>query len=110
LLGVEIHAIETGIAASVLALGAAVALGLKLPPAMAAITCGIFGLAHGYAHGMKMGESTSAIHFTAGFMLATALLHAGGFTVAASFVRNKPVLNSLSGGGIAAAGAALLFV
>ncbi len=110
LVSVEIPAVEIGIAVSVLVLGAAIALGLKLPPAMAAITCGIFGLVHGYAHGTEMAESASAIHFTAGFMLATALLHAGGLAAAASFVRNKPFLNSLLGGGIAVAGAALLFV
>ncbi|GEO17930.1 hypothetical protein MAE02_56260 [Microvirga aerophila] len=109
LVSVKVPAVEIGVAVSVLGLGTAITLGLRLPTAMAAIACGIFGLVHGYAHGMEMAESPSAIHFTTGFVLATALLH-GGLAAAASFVRNKPFLNSLLGGGIAVAGAALLFV
>jgi urease accessory protein len=110
LTGFEHPAVEIGIAASVLVLGAAIALGLRLPAAMAAIACGIIGLAHGYAHGIEMGQGASAVHFIVGFVLATALLHAGGLVAAASFVCNKPILNRLVGGGIAFAGAALLFV
>jgi urease accessory protein len=110
LVSVKIPAVEIGIAVSVLVLGTAITLGLRLPAAMTAIACGIFGLVHGYAHGTKMGESARAFHFIAGFVLATTLLHAGGFLAVASFVRNKPIVNSLFGGGIAVAGAALLFV
>jgi urease accessory protein len=109
LAGLEIPAVEIGIAASVLVLGTAIALGLRLPAATAAIACGIFGLVHGYAHGIEMGKGGSAVHFIAGFVLATALLHTGGLVAATSLVRNKPILNRLLGGGIAFAGAALLF-
>jgi len=106
--GFELPAVEIGVAASVLVLGSAVALGLRLPAVTAAIDCGIFGLVHGYAHGTEMGQGGSAVQFSAGILLATALLHAAGLTAAASLVRNKPILNHLLGGGIAVAGAALL--
>ncbi len=109
LAGFEIPAIEIGIAASVLVLGTAIALGLRLPAATATIACGIFGLVHGYAHGTEMGQGVSAGQFSAGFLLATALLHAGGLAAAASLIHNKPILSRLLGGGIAVAGATLLF-
>ena len=109
LIGIEVPAVETGIVASVLVLGLAIASGLRLPAATAAMICAIFGLVHGYAHGNEMGESVDAVHYIGGFLVATALLHAGGFVVAAALVRKTPDLNRMLGGGIALTGVALLF-
>jgi urease accessory protein len=44
LIGIDIPAVESGIVASVLVLGLAVATGLRLPAVMAAVICAIFGL------------------------------------------------------------------
>jgi urease accessory protein len=110
LAGFGTPAVEIGIAASVLVLGTAIALGLRLPAATAAIVCAIFGLVHGYAHGTEMEQGASAAQFSVGFLLATALLHIGGVATAASLIRSRPALSRLLGGGIAVIGAALLFV
>jgi hydrogenase/urease accessory protein HupE len=57
-----------------------------------------------------MEPGASAVQFIAGFLLSTALLHAGGLLTAVSLVRNRPALIRLLGGGIGVTGAALLFV
>src|SRR5258708_1334702 len=46
--------VELGIAASVIVLGAIVALGVKTPLAVAMGIVGLFAIFHGYAHGTEM--------------------------------------------------------
>jgi urease accessory protein len=63
---------------SVVALGAAVALRLNMPTAAAMAFVGFFAIFHGHAHGAEMPDTTSGFSYGAGFVLATALLHACG--------------------------------
>ncbi len=74
--GVELPFVEIGIAASVIVLGAAVALDFNLPTAAAMALVGFFALFHGHAHGAEMPETANGLTYGIGFMLATALLHA----------------------------------
>lgn len=67
-------AIETGIAVSVIALGAAVALNVKTPVAVAAAAVGLLAVFHGFAHGAETPAGGGAPSYGAGFMLGTALL------------------------------------
>ena len=76
--GVPLPFVETGIGLSVVAFGAAVALGLRLPVAAACALVGVFALFHGHAHGTEMPETASGLGYGAGFVLATAILHALG--------------------------------
>lgn len=76
--GVGLPFVETGIAASVIVLGAIVALQVRLPVAMAIGLVGFFALFHGHAHGAEMPISASGMSYALGFMSATALLHAAG--------------------------------
>lgn len=76
--GVPVPHVEIGIALSVVALGAAVALRLHVPTLLAATLAGIFALFHGYAHGAEMPATMSGLAYGAGFVAATALLHAIG--------------------------------
>lgn len=76
--GVAVPFVETGIALSIVVLGAVVALGVKAPAAAAMALVGLFAIFHGHAHGAEMPDTASGLAYAAGFMLATALLHAAG--------------------------------
>jgi urease accessory protein len=76
--GVSFYFVEPGIAASVVVLGAIVALALKPPVAVAMALVALFAVFHGYAHGVEAPLDGSAGTYGAGFMVATALLHAAG--------------------------------
>jgi len=110
--GVEVPFVEVGIALSVVALGAVVALNVKAPVAAAMAVVGLFAIFHGHAHGAEMPEDAGGVAYAAGFMAATALLHAAG--IAAGFVigeasRRYGVLILRSVGGVATlAGVAML--
>jgi urease accessory protein len=70
--------VEIGIAASVIVLGAAVAFRLPLPTIAAMLLVGFFAVFHGHAHGSEMPAEVAGATYAAGFMVATALLHAIG--------------------------------
>lgn len=108
-LGVSLPLVETGIAGSVLILGALVALASRLPLAASMALVGVFALFHGYAHGAEMAAESSALWYSLGFMLATALLHGAGIGVGLA-ARNGVAarLVRLGGAAIAASGALLL--
>lgn len=72
--------VEPVILASVIFIGIMVALALPLPVAGVAGTVAFFALFHGYAHGGEMGAA-GAFGYAAGFLVATALLHAAGIAL-----------------------------
>jgi urease accessory protein len=76
--GIQAPFPELGIALSVVVLGLAIALPLKLPALAAMALVGFFAVFHGYAHGAEMPAAASALPYAAGFIGATALLHAAG--------------------------------
>jgi len=73
--------VEIGIALSVVVLGAIVAFGVKAPLAVAMGVVGLFAIFHGHAHGTEMPMDVSGATYGAGFMLATAVLHAVGIGI-----------------------------
>ena len=77
--GLELPALESGIAASVLALGLAVALAVRPPLSLAVTATALFALFHGVAHGLELPDMSSPWTYAAGFVLATAALHAAGY-------------------------------
>jgi urease accessory protein len=76
--GVDIPAIETGIALSGVVLGLAVAFAVKPPLWVAGIIVGAFAIFHGHAHGTELPNATSPLVFSIGFVTATGLLHLAG--------------------------------
>jgi len=76
--GVPIPFAEQGIFASVLILGVLIAASVRLPLAASMSLVGLFALCHGHAHGLEMPASAAGFAYGAGFVLATALLHAAG--------------------------------
>ena len=97
--------IESGIALSVLALGAAIAFGYRAPIWLAGSLTGLFGLFHGYAHGSEIPSLADPVAFSTGFVLATGLLHVAGiglgmahrFKVGALAIRGVGAVISLCG-------------
>jgi urease accessory protein len=79
--GLQIPLMETGIAASVLAFGLLVAVAIRLPMLVAIALTAVFALTHGVAHGLELPELASPWGYTAGFVLATAALHASGYAL-----------------------------
>lgn len=79
--GIEIPFVEAGIALSVIVLGAAVALQVALPTIAAMALVGFFAIFHGHAHGAELPQGASGLGYAAGFLIATALLHAAGISL-----------------------------
>ncbi|MGI4836409.1 MAG: HupE/UreJ family protein [Janthinobacterium lividum] len=102
--GLQLPALESGIAASVLALGLAVALAVRPPLVLAVTATALFALFHGVAHGLELPEMSSPWTYAAGFVAATAVLHAAGYGLvrvlpqaAAPLVRVLGALSALAG-------------
>jgi urease accessory protein len=102
--GMQLPALESGIAASVFALGLAVALAVRPPLFVAVAATALFALFHGVAHGMELPEMSSPWGYAAGFVGTTAALHAAGYAVvrllpaaAAPMVRVAGALSAATG-------------
>lgn len=76
--GFRLPAVETGILASILVLGVLIAAAVRLPLAAGMALVGLFAIFHGHAHGTEIPAAASGFTYTAGFVLATAALHAIG--------------------------------
>jgi urease accessory protein len=77
-MGVPIPAVETGIAASAVVLGAMVAFAVRPPIWVAALIVGAFAIFHGHAHGTELPNAANALAYSIGFVIATGLLHLTG--------------------------------
>ncbi|MFI0397300.1 HupE/UreJ family protein [Paracoccus jiaweipingae] len=107
--GVGFPAVEPAILASVMVLGALVALAWRLPLAGLIAMTAVFGAAHGWAHGAEgpaqgPGLGLGLAAYAAGFALATAVLHGAGLALG----RLAPAALRLTGGAVAVAGLALV--
>ena len=102
---------ELMIAASVVVFGALVAFNFRLKMANSALAgatlAGVFAFFHGFAHGAEMPAMASLATYGAGFIIATAILHAAGYALVA-FGNNKAADMSrrAAGASIALAGVA----
>jgi urease accessory protein len=105
MLHIPLPPVELGIAASVLFLGAAIALRVRLPLWAAALAVGFFAIFHGYAHGQELPVAADPTGYSVGFVMATGLLHVLGIGLGV-FVANPRGALAVRGlgGGIAAAG------
>jgi urease accessory protein len=87
--GVALPYLEIGIVASVVVLGAVALFGVAMPIAAAMGLVGFFAVFHGYAHGVEMPETASAVAYGAGFVAATAMLHAVGIGLGLAIGRSR---------------------
>jgi urease accessory protein len=117
--GVAVPTVELMIAASLVVLGAALALQWRWSlPAMAALVSA-FAVFHGYAHGLESGVSGASLSFDqslrhaapfmVGMALSTGLLHALGILTLRAWSSQRLALR-LAGTSIAAYGAYLLAI
>jgi urease accessory protein len=104
LAGLALPAVELGIGMSVLLFGLAIAAAWTPATAMAGAFVAFFAAFHGYAHGAELPADAGAVGYVAGFLVATALLHAAGIGLGALAARHARAV----GGAIALAGLALV--
>lgn len=79
--GVPIPPVEVGIAFSVVILGIAVAAAWRAPVWLAVAITALFGLFHGYAHGLELPSMADPVSYSLGFVTATGLLHIVGIAI-----------------------------
>jgi urease accessory protein len=100
--------VETGIAASVLLMGVLLVFARRVPPALGLVAIAISASLHGLAHGGEMPAGAGFASYATGFLLTTALLHAGGLALGARFVQARDGLWRVAGVSLAGVGLALL--
>ncbi|MCB1791825.1 MAG: HupE/UreJ family protein [Gammaproteobacteria bacterium] len=107
--GIPIPAVETGIAASAVVLGAMVAFTVRPPIWMAAVIVGAFAIFHGHAHGTELPNAANPLAYSIGFVVSTGLLHLSGiaFGLLVRWPAGKIVVQA-GGGLIALAGVGFL--
>ena len=108
-MGVPIPAVETGIAASAVVLGAMVAIAARPPIWVAAVIVGVFAIFHGHAHGTELPNAANPLTYSIGFVVSTGLLHLSGiaFGLLARWPAGKVAVRA-AGGAIALAGVGFL--
>jgi urease accessory protein len=86
-----------------------VALAARPPLWVAAVLVGAFAIFHGYAHGKELPDGANAVAFSAGFVIATGLLHLTGisFGLLARWPAGRLAVRG-AGGAIALVGVAYL--
>ena len=101
-MGIPIPAVETGIAASAVVLGAMVAFAVRPPIWVAAVIVGAFAIFHGHAHGTELPNAANPLAYSLGFVIATGLLHLSGIAFGLLVRWPAGKLAVQSGGGIIA--------
>ena len=107
--GIGLPGVEAAIAASAIVLGAAVLAALRAPVPVAMLAVGAFAILHGYAHGTELPHTANAASYSAGFVVATGLLHLAGVGIGGlvRFPSGRIAVRAL-GGAIALTGTAFL--
>ena len=99
--GVHIPFVEPTIAASALVLGLAIAFAVRAPIGIGVTLIAAAGIFHGHAHGME-APAGDWLGYVAGFVLATALLHAGGIAVGRILKSDAGLIAARALGGVTA--------
>jgi urease accessory protein len=107
--GVALPRVEIGVAASAIVLGAMVVFSVRAPLVIAAAAVAAFAVFHGYAHGAELPAGADAAAYSAGFVIATGMLHLSGIGLglAARWPAGRVAVR-LAGAAIAAAGVMFL--
>ena len=108
-IGLPLPAVEIGIAASAIVLGAAVAGDWKPPLALSGTLVGVFAIFHGHAHGTELPGAADPMAYGVGFVTATGLLHLTGilFGLGAGRPRGRAMVR---GTGMLVAGVGIYFL
>jgi len=106
--GLRLPMVEAGILGSVLLLGVILLAAPTVPVWLPMIAVGLFALFHGHAHGSEMPEATAPLAYAAGFVVATAALHALGVGIGMAARRLGGTLGTRALGGLVALGGVAL--
>jgi urease accessory protein len=107
--GVAVPGIELMITGSVVLFGVLTFFKLQTAAIISFLAAAIFGAAHGFAHGAEMPDGGVAIQYAAGFLIATAALHAiGALAGFSARYFNAVRAGQAAGGAVALAGIALM--
>lgn len=79
---VPVPFVEPAILASLVTLGLMVGLAIDLPVSAGVAIIAGFAFFHGHAHGTEIAAGAGGLEYTAGFAVATALLHGVGIAAA----------------------------
>jgi urease accessory protein len=109
-IGMPLHFVETGIAASAIVLGLLITFAVRPPLWVAALVVVAFAVFHGHAHGTELPQAVNPFAYAVGFVLSTGLLHAAGIALGLLVARPLGAL-AIRGGGavISLAGAGFMF-
>jgi urease accessory protein len=101
LAGLPLPQVEYGISASLLLLGLLIFSACRLDVLVSAVIVGFFAIFHGHAHGAEIPLASGVLTYSAGFALATAMLHclgiAGTLLVRGQLARLAGIIIALSG-------------
>lgn len=100
--------IEPALALSVALLGAMLLAPRALPPWAGTLAIAIAGSLHGLTHGAELPAGAAFGGYAAGFLLATAALHAAGLGLGAALARLPAWVWRATAAGIGLAGGAML--
>jgi len=106
--GLTLPAMETGIAASVMAIGLLIALQVVVKPIWQVSLVALFALLHGLAHGTELGAHAAWAVLPA-MLAATSLLHVAGLLLTSRGMALPARVQAAAGGVIALAGSWMLF-
>ena len=79
--GLYLPEVEFGIALSVLVLGLAIAFAWRPFEPVALLLIAVFAVFHGYAHGLELPSAADPASYSAGFVIATGLIHVVGIGI-----------------------------
>jgi urease accessory protein len=85
--GAPVPFVETGIAATVVALGGALVAALRASLTVGFISVAAAGLLHGVAHGAELPASAAPEIYAAGFVATTTVLHVAGVALGGMLLR-----------------------
>lgn len=100
--------VEPMIAVSLLVLGLMLATRAQLPGWAGAAVVGTFAVFHGFAHGAELPTEASAMHYMAGFLVATGMLHCLGIAAGVALRHRTAWVPRVLGAGVLAYGVTLL--
>ncbi len=106
--GIALPQVESMVALSVLVLGLLVAFAASTKWHWPVSLIALFALFHGHAHGAEMPDFSAPWLYFAGFLFATAVLHAIGVAAGAA-LKARPGILRAGGAAIGLAGSWLLF-
>ncbi|WP_309603523.1 HupE/UreJ family protein [Sphingomonas sp.] len=110
MVGVPLPPVEIGIALSVLTLGLLILFAVRAPLWVACAIVAMFGLFHGYAHGLELPSAADPIGYSTGFVLSTGLLHLTGIALGLLKVSKAGALALRGAGGVIAVFGALFWM